>query len=214
VDIYIGLKINYWTVLSDVRREKIREYTRSVVDVQCKCGKKMILRTEHLKDNKHKSCGCYKKELNKNLKFKHGMSVKNTANYNSAYANWRMLRHRCNSNRGRNKRYCGRGITYDPGWDDFETFLLDMGDKPGAEYSIDRIDNDKNYCKENCRWATQVTQQNNKCNNRFITFNGQTRSLSEWAQLINIKPGTLRNRLEDNWSIEKALTTPLKKNKL
>lgn len=214
MDIYIGFKKNYWTVLSNVRREKIKKNIRSVVDVQCKCGKIMILRTEHLKDDKHKSCGCYKKELNRVLKLKHGMSVKDSQNYNPAYCSWIMLRHRCNCNRGRNKHYNGKGITYDPSWDDFEIFLSDMGEKPGPEYSIDRIDNDKNYCKENCRWATQITQQNNKSNNRLIAFNGQTHSISEWARLINIKPRTLRNRLEDNWSIEKALTTPLQKNKL
>lgn len=76
--------------------------------------------------------------------------------------------------------------------------------------TINRIDNNNNYCPDNCRWATPLVQGNNTSRNHLLTYNGETHTMSEWAKIINIDYSTLRSRLNDSgWSVEKALTTPL-----
>jgi len=108
--------------------------------------------------------------------------------------------------------YGGRGITVCEEWiSSPQTFFDAIGDKPGAEYSLDRIDNAGNYGPRNVRWATCQQQQNNKRSNRLITFKGATLSVSQWARRNGIKPSTLFSRLNIGWSEDKALTTPLKK---
>jgi hypothetical protein len=83
----------------------------------------------------------------------------------------------------------------------------------GASYTkgltIDRIDNNKGYYKENCRWATQEEQQNNRSDNHLITHKGRTMTLSRWAREIGLQPGVLSLRVRRKWDIERALTTPL-----
>lgn len=78
------------------------------------------------------------------------------------------------------------------------------------ELSIDRIDGSKGYSPENCRWVSMKVQQNNRCNNHLISFGGKTMTLSMWAEEIGIPVKTLSRRIVDNgWSVERALTTPL-----
>jgi len=78
------------------------------------------------------------------------------------YKTWICMRQRCSNKNATNYSYYGgRGITYDPRWEKFEAFLLDMGERPEG-LSIDRINNDGNYCKSNCRWADATTQANNQ----------------------------------------------------
>ena len=105
------------------------------------------------------------------------------------------------------ERYGGRGISYDPRWSSFEEFLNDMESSWKKGTSLDRIDNNGNYCKENCRWADPVTQANNRRNRREFQYNGQTMTITEWSKVTGIKKSTLDMRLlAYNWPIEKALT--------
>lgn len=88
---------------------------------------------------------------------------KRTPEYNS----WRCLVARCNNpNHAGYKDYGGRGITVDEDWDDFTSFLNDMGYKPTQKHQIDRIDNNGNYTKTNCRWSTAKDNNNNRRNNK------------------------------------------------
>lgn len=89
----------------------------------------------------------------------------------------------------------------------FEAFYCDVGPCPGPEYTLDRIDNDRNYEPGNVRWATRAEQQRNKRTNRMLTFNGETRCLEEWARMTGLGT-TLRMRLRRGWGIERALSTP------
>jgi len=105
----------------------------------------------------------------------------------------------------------GRGITVCDRWlNSFENFLADMGMKPeGNRISIGRIDNDGPYSPENCRWETQEQQQNNTRTNHYITHDGVTLTVTQWARKLGIHPNTLSNRLSCGWSTTKAITTPV-----
>lgn len=105
-------------------------------------------------------------------------------------------------------RYGGRGIKVCDRWQDFSLFLADMEPSWQAGLTLDRIDNDGPYSPGNCRWSTVKTQMRNKSTNRLLTFDGATRPLSEWAEVIGISSNALQLRLFKGWPIEKALTTP------
>lgn len=129
------------------------------------------------------------------------------------YRSWRCMWNRC-----RNKKekvwhlYGGRGITVCERWTSFATFLEDMGPKPTPQHSIDRIDNDAGYSPENCRWATRKKQQRNMRSNRTISFNGATRCIAEWAELLGINYLTLTARIKRGWPVERAFTSPIQLN--
>ena len=135
----------------------------------------------------------------------HGMT--NTPTYRT----WRGLKKRClNPNEHNYHRYGGRQpnpVTVCDEWrDDFSAFLRDMGVKPEG-MTIDRIDNELGYFKENCRWASYTVQSRNRTNNKLITYNNETLPLSEWAERIGISYMTLYMRIfQYKWSIERAFT--------
>jgi hypothetical protein len=125
------------------------------------------------------------------------------------YAIWQAMRQRCENPRSRSwPKYGGRGIKVCVEWRKFEQFYSDVGPKlPGQ--SLNRIDNDGDYCKANCEWTDVVTQANNTRRNRIVEFNGERRTLAEWARWAGLTWYTLRNRLDNlDWSFEKAMTTP------
>jgi hypothetical protein len=80
-----------------------------------------------------------------------------------------------------------------------------MGERPKGT-SLDRINNDEGYCKENCRWATSYQQIVNRTITRYITFNGETLLIQEWASRLNINVKTVRTRLHRGWTVERALS--------
>lgn len=123
------------------------------------------------------------------------------------------MKSRCNNPKNKKYyRYGNRGVTVCEEWQQFEAFYkwaMESGYRNGL--SIDRIDNDGNYCPENCRWATHREQANNTSKTIKIEFNGETKTLSEWADSIGINRECLWKRIYlRNWPIGKALTTPLK----
>lgn len=99
-------------------------------------------------------------------------------------------------------RYGGRGIKFL--WSSVHQFALDMGEPP-ENTSLDRIDNDGNYCKENCRWVNNKTQANNRSSNFLITYKEKTQNLTAWALETNLDRRCISKRLSRGWSIEKAL---------
>lgn len=130
--------------------------------------------------------------------------------YTNTYTKWANMKSRCqNKNDPRYKWYGGRGISICDEWQLFSGFYSDMGDPPTAKHSLDRIDNNKGYYKDNCRWTTHKEQCRNRSSNSLITYNGQTKSKTEWAEDYGLTYHQLKNRLSSGWAIEKALTTPL-----
>lgn len=118
---------------------------------------------------------------------------------------------RCNNIKNQAyKDYGGRGIKVCERWLKFQNFLEDMGERPDG-YEIDRIDNDGNYCKENCKWSSSKENCRNKRNNRFLEYNNKKLCCAEWEEVIGIPQNIILLRIKRGWSIEKTLTTPVKK---
>lgn len=106
-------------------------------------------------------------------------------------------------------RYGGRGIKVCPPWKSFAVFFAEIGPKPTARHSLDRINSDGDYERSNCRWATPSEQANNWAQrNKRLTLDGVTRTETEWARLIGISRESLRGRLACGWPLVRALTTP------
>lgn len=124
------------------------------------------------------------------------------------YRTWHGMKARCyNQNNQKYPDYGGRGIKVVKRWrEKFENFLEDMGEPPSKNHSIDRINNNGNYCKSNCRWATIEQQANNKRNNRIITYNGKTQTLPRWARETGIDRRTIMKRIGYGWSLDKVFT--------
>lgn len=148
--------------------------------------------------------------------FRHGdaLFVPKRRGYNHPmYKAWISMKQRCDNPKLPSwDRYGGRGITYDPRWSVFENFLNDMGERPKGK-TLDRKDNDGNYTKDNCRWATAKQQQNNTRVNVKVTYLGETLTMAEWEVKLGFPASTMHNRIEAGWSIERVITEPLRNNK-
>ncbi len=169
----------------------------------CECGEEKIVKGIYLTTGKTKSCGCFQQEMRGASSRTHGMSQ------TREFVTWVKMRRRCsNKIDSRFASYGGRGITVCEDWDaSFEAFYRDMGDRPSSKHSLDRKDNDGNYCPENCRWATAIEQNNNKRTNRMLTLGNITDTMSNWSRVTGINLGTLHTRLKTKgWSVERTLT--------
>ena len=128
------------------------------------------------------------------------------------YCTWNQIKQRCfNPNNKNYLDYGGRGISVCDRWkNSFENFLADMKLKPTPKHSIDRIDNDGDYCPENCRWSTNVEQANNKRTNRLITIENETLTMAQWEKKMGYKQGVIERRLNLGWSEFAAVMTPVR----
>jgi hypothetical protein len=145
----------------------------------------------------------------KHSQYRHGHAGKGSST--PEYNVWCGIKQRCLDEKSEvYPKYGRRGITICERWnDDFKNFLEDMGPRP-PNTSLDRIDNDKGYDKENCRWATKTQQAQNRRYVNSFTYKGETKCLTQWGREYNIPYSTLRNRLiEFKWTIEDALETPV-----
>lgn len=126
------------------------------------------------------------------------------------YKIWQSMRQRCNNpNSPAYLNYGGRGIIVCDRWNDFIKFYEDMGPRPTSRHCLDRVDNDGNYCVENCRWANYVEQNRNRRSNKIISYQGQSHCLEKWAEIYGISSDTIWKRLDKGWKVEEALTTPI-----
>ena len=127
------------------------------------------------------------------------------------YRSWQHMKSRCfNPNHKNYLDYGGRGIKVCDLWLNFENFLADMGLKPTAKYSIDRIDNDGDYCPDNCKWSTQTEQVNNRRSNRLITIDDVTLTIAQWAKKMGFGKKVIGDRLKLGWSEFDAVMTPVR----
>lgn len=218
--IKVGEVFGFWTV---IQRGLTVNNTCSHLCL-CVCGVERWVSGNNLRGGKTQSCGCKSTEIRaqKPLKIEtHGESHqggKGTPEYRS----WLRMRERCYYEKGVNyDNYGGRGVRVCDRWrNSFSAFLEDMGRKPAASHTLDRIDSNLSYscgkCEEcllnqwpaNCRWADSSTQQNNKTNNKILEFNGKRQTMAQWAEELGINKKTLKARLgKYGWSVERALST-------
>ncbi len=198
----VGTRFGRLIVLDQVSKKGVKTYCVCL----CDCGKTKNIVRSNLIVGKSKSCGCYNKELVSKRFKTHGMRK------SKIYLTWYGMLTRCNNQKDISfKRYGGRGIKCL--WKTFEAFVKDMGLPPTKDHSIDRINNNGNYCKENCRWATSKQQAQNTSKNVVITYKGETKVLSEWARTLNLNFYTLRHRLKTlGWGIQDAFTRKVRTN--
>lgn len=167
----------------------------------CICGNTKYHPTAILRSGKVVSCGCHRNERAvENIKkaTHHGKAnYKHGGGGTPEYGAWTEMRKRCLCSTGHAYAdYGGRGISICERWlVSFANFLEDMGKKPTPSHSLDRIDNNGNYCPENCRWATKKEQARNRRSNHFVTAHGQTHTIAEWAELVGMHEVSLRDRI-------------------
>ena len=172
----------------------------------CDCGKEVVKSSTYLfhpQTFPHQSCGCWHREVNIKASQTHKMSKTPT------YKTWCEIKHRCyNQNCSQYKNYGARGIRMCDRWFySYENFLEDMGERPEG-MSIDRIDVNGNYEPSNCRWADSETQCNNRRNNIYIEYNGETKTLKQWCDIfemdyLNVKGAYHRGLHSFEWLVEK-----------
>lgn len=206
-----GRKFGRLVVLgySHTRRKPSGGPTRYWV-CKCSCGTVKAIDRSGLIAGVTLSCGCLQKER--------VAAVKSTQNGHSGtltFSSWYAIMHRCtNPNNHAYEAYAGRGITVCERWHEYEKFLSDMGERPSVKHSIDRIDNNGNYEPGNCRWVLMAVQNMNRSNTLRLTFNGETKTLLEWAKITNISYSTLISRHTRGWSPMKILTRPVSRGPL
>ena len=211
----IGKKINKLTILSAIRKKKNNDKRNNLyVTVQCECGNIKEIKYASIKAQTTISCGCVHLQTLRNNGYiqKHGQSGNNQT---KLYRIWKGLKSRCYTKTNPNyKYYGGRGIKVCDEWlSDYMNFYnWSITNDYQNDLSLDRIDNDGNYEPNNCRWTTAKEQANNKRNNRYITIDDETKTLTQWCEQYDINYTTVRTRLDDfHWNIIDALTKPVHK---
>jgi hypothetical protein len=173
---------------------------------RCSCGAVKNIRQPSLVSGRTVSCGCYKAKLAGDRTRTHGGSK------TREYRIWFGMLERCRNPKVCGyARYGGKGLTVCRRWQDFSAFRKDMGPCPTLAHSIDRKDGSKGYSLKNCRWATPAEQNRNTVQNHWMTLNGRTQCMTDWAKEVGIDRGVIKMRVNKlGWSDAKALTTPVR----
>ena len=171
----------------------------------CDCGTTREVSTANLNSGNTHSCGCYKRETTIKNNTTHGM------NKTPLHSRWLDIKDRCYNAHDKNYvNYGGRGIGVCDEWkDDFMAFH-DWAVANGfrKELTIDRIDNNKDYSPQNCRWVDRATQNRNTRRNHYVTIDGETKTVMDWALTVGINESLIRARLKRGWSERDAVYKP------
>ena len=176
---------------------------------KCDCGAVRSILAYNLKSGHTQSCGCQSLENRVKARITHHCTG------TRLYGIWSKMKDRCiNPSNARFAYYGGINRTLCEEWHKFEPFRdWALANGYADNLTIDRIDNNKGYCPENCRWTTPREQANNTRKNRIIEYHGECHTLAEWSRIVNIKPITIAYRLNSGWSVKDALFLPVKRSK-
>lgn len=192
-DDLIGRKFRRLAVLGYFGESKI------LLEVLCDCGRKRVLAATRILAGQV-SCGC--------ANTTHRSKKREDARLTRLKIIWRGMLSRCLNVKHTNYCYYGaRGISVAERWLDFNNFRTDMGYPPNPTFSIDRIDNNKSYSRENCRWATRDQQSNNKRSNRKYIYKGKILTISQISKIIGVNRATIAARINSGWPEEKAFSS-------
>lgn len=170
----------------------------------CNCGGEVTETSHRLMSGRRRSCGCLKLAPKR-----HGQARRAGAR-TGAYHTWASMMGRCyRPTAGGFLFYGARGIRVCERWHRFEHFAADMGPRPDGA-TLDRVDPNRDYEPNNCRWASRLQQSRNTRRNVVIEYQGQSRCASEWAVLIGVSVTTIYARLRNGWPTEQVLSPPLR----
>lgn len=202
-----GEKFGMLTAVERVRVAPRKTHWRCL----CDCGASRVVAAHHLAAGATRSCGCMQRTRDGRSKSRE-------------YAIWRHMISRCHDPRANNFRfYGGKGRFVCEGWrESFDAFLAGVGEAPGPDYTLDRMDTDGDYtcgrCRQcveggrpmNCRWATKHVQSRNMRSNRVYEHDGRSMILKDWAAALGMRYLTLHARLERGWPFAKAISVPVR----
>jgi len=203
-----GKTVGYWYVKGPAppRYDNKGRPSIKMWDCVCRCGVERQVRDSELRRLGSTSCGCFNREI----------SSTHHATKTRLYEIWHGLKQRCNNPKSKDAHnYGARGIKVCDEWNEnFEAFR-DWANNNGYldSLTLDRIDVNGPYSPDNCKWSTIKEQSRNTRVNHLLRFNGEDKTIAEWAEITGIKYYTLANRIYNGWSVERALTQPVQQKK-
>jgi hypothetical protein len=211
IEDYIGKKYGRLTILREGQPAIYKSTKMKKVVCVCECGIEKEIDLNSIKRGKSTSCGCYNKESASIRATTHGKTMLSKGVKRSEYSVWVKIKSRCTKKS--DKSYChygGRGIKVCDRWiNSFENFIEDMGYRPNSNYSIERIDYNKDYCPENCKWIHKSEQPKNMRRVKKIEYKGLTYCLTDLCEILNLPYSMMRHRIYDlGLSFEEAIKYP------
>lgn len=193
-----GEKVGACFFVEEIDNENLR-----LAKFKCTCGTEFEAHIQKVRTHKISSCGCKEKSNRGKASITHGMSD------TPEYRVWLTMKRRCNDpNNHKYESYGLRGIKVCVEWENsFEQFITDMGRREFKGASIERRDNSKGYCKNNCFWANPTTQARNRRSNLYLEYDNKRMLLIDWAKETGIPMKRISSRLKRGWSVERSLST-------
>jgi hypothetical protein len=202
-NISVGDKFGMLTVKKIFKKKNKKGHNINFINADCECGSNKDYNLYQLTSGGTVSCGCLKNE----------QLIKRSTIHNQRHSHlyevWKTMKQRCsNPNHISYKNYGGRGIKVCNEWQQDFTSFYEWSNSNGYKQglTIDRIDNNGNYCPENCRWVDRIIQANNTRGNKYITINNQTDTLSNWLRHYNLTYDKYYKRIKKGFTEQQALT--------
>ena len=201
-----GRKFGRLTALEYVGRKNGRTLWRCI----CDCGNETTAGYSNLLNGITRSCGCLGMEsrirIGHNNRTSASLSLCDNLRSHPLYGLWSSMLTRCyNKNSKGYKHYGGRGIKVCDRWKTdnmgFENFLVDMGERPSPLYTLDRVDVDGNYCPENCRWATQTQQSNNRTDSIILFYHGKRVYVKNICDRLHLSYSRVAHQIQKGFDI-------------